>query len=98
VWASGCRIPVGSTCRIAARGYVAHVATPAVQMIQAGTDLLVGGGQAVGRITSAVWSSRYGGPLALAYLHRGLDQAGTRIETASGIAEVVGIPSRGQNY
>ena len=58
------------------------------ESLQPGQELTVAG-QAIGRVTSAVWSPRARAVLALAYLRHGFDLPGARLETESGMAEVV---------
>jgi folate-binding protein YgfZ len=48
--------------------------------------------QAVGRVTSATFSPRLGAPLALAYVRRGHNTPGTRLDSPAGPAEVIRLP------
>ena len=45
----------------------------------------------VGRVTSAAWSPRLGGPVALAYVHRDVAAPGTAVVVRAGDAEVAAI-------
>jgi tRNA-modifying protein YgfZ len=56
----------------------------------AGASVLADG-KDVGRVTTAAQSERFG-PVALAYVHRGHDEAGTVVEVAGAPATVVGLP------
>ena len=60
-----------------------------------GTKLVRDGAEA-GQVTSSVMSPRFG-PIALAYLRRGHDSPGTKleVESAGRTAEVVGLPFAG---
>jgi len=95
----GCYLGQETVARINALGHVnrklVQLSWQGPEPLQPGQDLKLEE-QVVGRVTSAAWSPRCGGPLALAYLRRGLDRPGTRLETGGGIAEVVevSIPSR----
>ena len=88
----GCYLGQETVARIDALGHVnrklAGVRWYGSEMLQSGQELTVAG-QAIGRVTSAVWSPRARAVLALAYLRHGFDQPGARLETASGVAEVV---------
>ena len=48
--------------------------------------------QAVGRVTSGVWSPHLGRPLAWGYVRRPSQSAGTRLESAIGAVEVIELP------
>jgi hypothetical protein len=95
----GCYLGQETDARIDALGHVNRklvlLRWQGPEPLQPGQDLKLEG-QVVGRVTSAAWSPRCGGSLALAYLRRGLDRPGTRFETEDGIAEVVevSIPNR----
>ena len=56
-----------------------------------------GGAREIGRITSATWSPRFGGPIALGYVHRDFTEAGRAVEVelegATTKATVTGLPS-----
>jgi len=88
----GCYLGQETVARLDSLGHVnrklASLRWHGAEMLQPGQELTVAG-QAVGRITSAVWSPRAATILALAYLRRGSDSPGTRIETEAGVAEVV---------
>jgi tRNA-modifying protein YgfZ len=49
-------------------------------------------GKVVGQVTSACWSPRLQAPLALAYVRRGSNGAGSLLESPLGAAEVVALP------
>lgn len=51
-----------------------------------------GDGKEVGQVTSATFSPHLQTPLALAYVRRGHDTAGTKLHSDSGSAEVVALP------
>jgi folate-binding protein YgfZ len=88
----GCYLGQETVARIDALGHVnrklVQLRWHGPEMPQPGQELTVEG-QTIGRVTSAVWSPRCGSPLALAYLRRGFDRPGTRLETSSGQAEIV---------
>jgi folate-binding protein YgfZ len=88
----GCYLGQETVARIDALGHVnqklAGLRWHGSEMLQPGQELTVAG-QSIGRVTSAVWSPRVRGVLALAYLRYGFDQPGARLETATGVAEVV---------
>ena len=88
----GCYLGQETVARIDALGHVnrklAGVRWHGSDMLQPGQELTVGG-QAIGRVTSAVWSPRARAVLTLAFLRRGFDLRGARLETESGVAEVV---------
>jgi len=56
-----------------------------------GTQLL-SEDQGVGQVTSASWSPRLRAPLALGYVRRGFHESGTRLNSASGEAEIIELP------
>ena len=88
----GCYLGQETVARIDALGHVnrklAGVRWHGSEMLQPGQELTVAG-QAIGRVTSAVWSPRARAVLALAYLRHGFELPGARLETESGVAEVV---------
>ncbi len=88
----GCYLGQETVARIDSLGHVnrklAGLRWHGSEMLQPGQELTVAG-QAVFRVTSAVWSPRAGAVLALGYLRRGFDAPGTRLETAQGVAEIV---------
>ena len=88
----GCYLGQETVARIDALGHVnrklVRLQWLGSDMLQPGQDLTVGG-QSVGRVTSAVWSPRTRSVLALAYLRHGFARPGARIETQSGLAEVL---------
>jgi folate-binding protein YgfZ len=47
------------------------------------------GGEEVGQVTSSVWSPRFGSIIALAYLRRGSQETGTKVEVEGRAAEVL---------
>jgi tRNA-modifying protein YgfZ len=49
----------------------------------------------VGEVTSAAFSPRLGSPLALAYIRRGHESLGTKLESDFGEAEIIASPSPG---
>jgi glycine cleavage system aminomethyltransferase T len=59
--------------------------------VPSGLDLTAAGVVA-GHVTSAAWSPRLAAPLALAYVRRGSNLPGTRLDSALGSAEVVRLP------
>ncbi len=88
----GCYLGQETVARIDALGHVnrrlVRLRLSGPEMPKPGQELMADG-QAIGRVTSAVWSPRCGSPLALAYVRHGLERPGTRIETSSGLAETV---------
>jgi len=54
---------------------------------------LLADSQAVGRVTSACWSPRLGGPLALAMVRRGHNEAGAALTCGGASAAVVATPA-----
>ena len=93
----GCYLGQETVARLDALGHVNRtlcgVKLPGSEVPVPGTEIQ-SDGKSVGRVTSACWSVRCNAPLSLAYVRRGFNQAGTRIPTPSGIAEVVSLPLR----
>lgn len=94
----GCYLGQETVARIDSLG---HVNRKLVGLVWHGAEILTPGqelnvaGQAVGRVTSAVWSPRARAVLALGYLRRGFDSPGARLETEAGVGEVVDWASNG---
>lgn len=91
----GCYIGQETVARIDALG---HVNKTLVGVRFAGSDLpprdtrLSADGNEVGKVTSAAFSPRLDAPLALAYVRRGHNAPGTRLDSPLGEAEVVALP------
>jgi folate-binding protein YgfZ len=91
----GCYLGQETVARIDALGHVNKVL---VGVRFAGAEVpavgaeLSSDGQAVGAVTSATYSPRLGGPLALAYVKHGLAKPGTRLTSPVGEAEIVRVP------
>lgn len=92
----GCYLGQETVARIDALGHVnkllCQVKLSGEAVPNAGTTLVVGGKE-VGRVTSAVWSPRLESALALAYVRRMHANAGTRLESEAGPAEIVNLPA-----
>jgi folate-binding protein YgfZ len=91
----GCYIGQETVARIDALGHVnrtlAGVKFAGERVPESGAEL-VRDGQSVGQVISAVFSPRLSAPLALAYLRRGSNTPGTRLESPVGPGEVVSLP------
>jgi hypothetical protein len=91
----GCYLGQETVARIDALGHVNRtlvgVRFDGAEVPAAGWELMVDG-QAAGQVTSAAWSPRLGAPLALAYVRRGSNTAGTRLSSPCGGAVVVALP------
>ncbi|HVW37272.1 MAG TPA: glycine cleavage T C-terminal barrel domain-containing protein [Pirellulales bacterium] len=91
----GCYLGQETVARIDALGHVnkslAGVKFLGKDIPQPGAELKVSE-QTVGEVTSACFSPRFNTPLALAYLRRGHNQPGVKLESAYGAAEVVKLP------
>jgi tRNA-modifying protein YgfZ len=95
----GCYLGQETVARIDALGHVNRVLvglrfagqeTPAAGMELQTVDTPQGG--PAGTITSAAYSPRLGSALALGYVRRGHTQAGTKLTSPAGPAEVVALP------
>lgn len=90
----GCYLGQETVARIDAVG---HVNRQLVALRFAGTEVPAAGtpllhdGQPIGAVTSAGWSPRAGGPLALGYVRRAQAKTGTVLKTAGGTVEVVSL-------
>lgn len=90
----GCYIGQETIARIKTYG---HVNRQLVQMALTGTEVPVRGdeilvdGRDVGQVTSAVFSSRLGKPLALGYVRREFATAGVRLKWNDQTAEVLRV-------
>lgn len=91
----GCYIGQETVARIDALGHVnktlVGVKFDGEQTPAAGAELLRDG-QSVGQVTSAVFSPRLRAPLALAYIRRGSNTPGVRLDSTVGPAEVIRLP------
>lgn len=91
----GCYLGQETVARIDALGHVnktlGAVRLDGQTVPAPGTELSVDGKEA-GQVTSAIYSPKLDAPLALAYLRRGNETAGRRLESPSGAAEVVALP------
>jgi folate-binding protein YgfZ len=92
----GCYLGQETVARIDALGHVNQslvaVKFDVANVPSVGTILSVAG-QTVGHVTSAAYSPKLGRPLALAFVRRGHNVAGTQLESASGVAEVIASPA-----
>ncbi|MBI3461900.1 MAG: folate-binding protein YgfZ [Planctomycetes bacterium] len=91
----GCYIGQETVARIDALGHVnktlVGVKFAGDQVPTAGTEL-TRDGQPAGQVTSATYSPRLLAPLALAYVRRGSNTPGTKLESPVGPGEVVRLP------
>ena len=91
----GCYLGQETVARIDALGHVNRVLRgvrfSGPQAPAADTELR-SGSQVVGQVTSSTFSPRLGSPLALAYLRRGHEQPGAKLESDFGFAEVIALP------
>jgi folate-binding protein YgfZ len=91
----GCYLGQETVARIDALGHVNRVLCgvrwQSAQVPTSGETLSVGG-QEVGEVTSATYSPRLKSALALAYVKRGHQAPGTKLESPVGPAEVVQLP------
>lgn len=91
----GCYLGQETVARIDALGHVnktlCGVQFGGSEIPRAGTALAAGGRPA-GEVTSAAWSPRLRAPLALAWLRRGTNTPGTRLDSPLGPAQVVALP------
>ena len=88
----GCYLGQETVARINAIGHVNRflvgVKADSARVPKPGEELAAAG-RTVGRITSAVWSPRYGVPLALAYVRRGHHRLGGSLELTKDSSKVV---------
>lgn len=91
----GCYLGQETVARIDALGHVNKilrgVRVTGTKVPEAGSPLSHEGTE-VGQITSAVFSTRLGAPLALAYLRRGHETIGTKLTCGENEAEIVALP------
>jgi folate-binding protein YgfZ len=91
----GCYLGQETVARIDALGHVnkslVGVKFLSKEAPQPGAELKVAE-QTVGEVTSGCFSPRFNAPLALAYLRRGHNQPGAKLESAHGAAAVVKLP------
>lgn len=91
----GCYLGQETVARIDALGHVnwmlRGVRFSARQMPAIGAELR-SGSQVVGHVTSVSFSPKLGVALALAYVRRGHEQPGTKLESEAGPAEVMELP------
>ena len=96
-FSKGCYLGQEIVARIDARDAVAKVLSgvrfATAEVPTAGGEL-TRDGQAVGQITSAAFSPRFGGSVALAYLQRAHHEPGVSLDSAWGRATVVELPMR----
>jgi folate-binding protein YgfZ len=89
----GCYLGQETVARIDALGHVNRLLRvlkfSGDEIPQAGVELLADG-KPVGKITSAAWSPKCSAPLALAFLKRGHHEAGTKLDSPDGPAQVLG--------
>jgi folate-binding protein YgfZ len=90
----GCYLGQETVARIDALGHVnktlCQVAFTGQMVPPVGTGLS-SGDKVVGHVTSAVWSPKHKAPLALAYVRRGSNDAGTKLSSSAGDATVVAL-------
>jgi tRNA-modifying protein YgfZ len=88
----GCYLGQETVARIDALGHVNKLWTPVkfppAAELAPGSDLTAGE-KVVGRVTSAAWSPRHGGPLALAYVRREHTTPGTPLACGAATGEVL---------
>ncbi len=93
----GCYLGQETVARIDALGHVNWLLRglrfDGQEVPPAGQELFASGA-AVGQVTSAAFSPGAGVPVALAYLRRGHDAPGTRLDWPGGTAEVVALPMK----
>lgn len=91
----GCYLGQETVARIDALGHVNRLLVglrfAGASVPAAGTELS-SGGQSVGQVTSAAFSPGERVAVGLAYVRRGCDAPGTRLESSSGPADVVRTP------
>ncbi|MCO6459358.1 MAG: folate-binding protein YgfZ [Pirellulaceae bacterium] len=89
----GCYLGQETVARIDALGHVNWLLTGVVgePLADAQDELLVDGKPSV-RLATRVYSPQSDGPLALAYVRRGLERPGTRIPLSNGTVSVVALP------
>ncbi len=92
----GCYIGQETVARLDALGHVNRtlcgVRLAGSEIPPVGTEFTGGAGKSVGQVTSAAFSPRLDAPLALAYVRRGENMPGSRLESSLGSAEVVALP------
>jgi hypothetical protein len=92
----GCYIGQETVARLDAMGHVNRtlcgVCFAAAEIPLVGTEFHGEAGKSLGQVTSAAFSPRLGAPLALAYVRRGTNTPGSRLESSLGAAEVVALP------
>ena len=90
----GCYLGQETVARIDALGHVNQTlvgAKFAGSQIPPRDATLMAAGKAAGRVTSACYSPQYEAPLALAFVRRGHDSPGSRMQSEFGEAEVVAL-------
>lgn len=89
----GCYLGQETVARIDALGHVNKTLCGVRFQAMPGPGAeLSAAGKPAGIVASVAESPKLGGPLALAYVRRGHHAPGTRLESASGVAEVVQLP------
>jgi folate-binding protein YgfZ len=93
----GCYLGQETVARIDALGHVNQkivgVRFAGTEVPAVGTELFKDGAN-VGKVSSAAFSPRFQAPLALAMVRREANSAGTRLESAAGIGEVIALPAK----
>ncbi len=92
----GCYIGQETVARLDSLGHVNRtlvgVKFAQTDVPSASTELTDETGKVVGQVTSATFSSRVDAPLALAFVRRGHNTPGTKLNSARASAEVVALP------
>ncbi|MBI2825014.1 MAG: aminomethyl transferase family protein [Planctomycetia bacterium] len=93
----GCYIGQETVARIDAVGHVNRtlvgVRFTGRSVPPRGTELTAADGRTVGHVTSAALSPRFDAPFGLAYVRRGANAPGSKLESPLGPAEVVSLPA-----
>jgi tRNA-modifying protein YgfZ len=92
----GCYLGQETVARIDALGHVNRllrlVKFEGSDVPPAGAELkAIDGNKSVGHVTSACWSEKFNSPLSLSLIRRGFDESQTKLNSASGGAEVTSI-------
>jgi len=92
----GCYIGQETVARLDALGHVNRtlcgVRFSGQEIPTPGLELTGDGGKSSGQVTSATFSPRLGAPLALAFVRRGTNMPGSKLDSSLGACEVVVLP------